>query len=274
MKAEALAPAKVNLALHVTGRRPDSYHLLDSLVAFADVGDRISIEPAAADTIEIGGEFAAGVPADARNLVVQALHLTGRHWRVTLDKRLPHPAGLGGGSSDAAAALRLASRMTGEPLPQGLDRLGADIPVCVLGRAARMTGIGEILSPLEAFPRIPAVLVNPGVAVPTAAAFRALETTANPALPALPGRFRGPRDLADWLALSRNDLQKPALQIAPAIGDALAALSARRGCLIARMSGSGASCFALYAEDAGASAAAASIAAAHPRWWVRATTLS
>lgn len=251
----ALAPAKVNLTLHVTGRRGDGMHMLDSIVAFADLGDIVTVGPG--DGLAVTGPFAAGVPTDARNLIVRALRLAGLRRAVTLDKRLPHPAGLGGGSSDAAAILRLSGAT---PDVDALLTLGADLPVCMVARASRMRGIGEVVLPLD-LPPLHALLVHPGVAVPTGDVFRALARADNPGHAEVPGT-----DVLGWLAAQRNDLEAPAQSVAPGIADALAAIRST-GAAVARMSGSGATCFGLYADAAASRGAAAALA--QPGWWVR-----
>lgn len=268
---EDLAPAKVNLALHVTGRRADGYHLLDSLVAFARVGDRLEAEPAPGLTLSLAGPFAAALGAGADNSVLAAASLLrppGRGAALRLVKVLPVASGLGGGSADAAAALRLLARLWRRPLPgpAAALSLGADVPVCLGGRPARMRGIGEDLSPV-ALPPFWMVLVNPGVPVPTAAVFAALAAKANPPLPNPPA-FPDAAALAAWLARARNDLEPPARALAPPIDEALAALTAQPGCALARMSGSGATCFGLFAAEAPALAAFAALRAARPGWWI------
>ncbi|MGR3494209.1 4-(cytidine 5'-diphospho)-2-C-methyl-D-erythritol kinase [Citreimonas sp.] len=268
MPTEAFAPAKVNLALHVTGKRPDGYHLLDSLVVFADIGDRITLEPAAATSLAVTGPRARGVPADARNLVWRAAELHGTPVAITLDKHLPAAAGIGGGSSDAAATLRALRALTdrdpaGDPLS-----LGADVPVCLHAGAARMRGIGEIVEPLEV-PPLAAVLVNPGVEVPTGPVFAALATTDNAPM-SDPPQDAHSAAFIDWLARQRNDLQAPALTLQPAIAQVLEAMS---DATLARMSGSGATCFGLYPDSAAAARAALRIAEKHPDWWTAACTL-
>lgn len=269
----SFAPAKVNLALHVTGRRGDGYHLLDSLVAFAGVGDDLTIAPAAETALRIDGPQAAGVPADATNLVLRAAAgMEGPPVAIALTKRLPAAAGIGGGSSDAAAALRGLLALGHRPRG-GLEALalslGADVPVCLAGLPARMSGIGEILAPLPPLPPLWLVLVNPGVPVPTGACFAALDGCFGPPLPAPPPRgWPDAATLAAWLAQQRNDLEPPARSLAPAVSEALAAIGATQACLLARMSGSGATCFGLFASAEAAEAAARSLSAARPAWWV------
>jgi 4-diphosphocytidyl-2-C-methyl-D-erythritol kinase len=266
------APAKVNLALHVTGRRPDGYHLLDSLVAFAAVGDRVTAEAAAGLTLRITGPMAAGLEAGEGNLVLRAARfLGGPGARIGLEKALPVASGIGGGSSDAAAALRVLARLWGLPLPSaaGCAALGADVPVCLDPRPRVMRGIGELLSDPVSLPEAWLVLANPGSGVPTAAVFAALERRENAPLPALPPVWRGAADLAGWLDRCRNDLEAPAMRIAPAVGRVLDALRRQPGCLIARMSGSGATCFGLFPSAAAAAEAARAVSSAEPAWWVR-----
>ena len=263
---EAFAPAKINLTLHVTGQRGDGYHLLDSLVMFADVGDRLRLTPGPELSISVTGPFATGVPTDARNLVWRAATLAGWTGHIALDKALPHGAGIGGGSSDAAAVLR-ALGFRGDALS-----LGADVPVCQRGAATLMSGIGERLAPVPGLPPLPAVLVNPGVHVPTPQVFAALARKDNPPMAALPDG--GPGVWLDWLRAQRNDLEAPAIALAPQISGVLAALAECPGLALARMSGSGATCFGLFADAESADAAARSISGQHPGWWVRPTLLS
>jgi 4-diphosphocytidyl-2-C-methyl-D-erythritol kinase len=270
------APAKVNLALHVTGRRADGYHLLDSLVAFADVGDDVIAEPGRGLSLQVEGPMAPGLAGEGDNLVLRAGRLLAGQGtqgaRLTLVKRLPVASGIGGGSSDAAAAVRALGRLWGATMPDGaaLTALGADVPVCMRARAARMRGIGEVIEPV-ALPPLDAVLVNPGVGVPTADVFRALASRDNPGLPALPD-FADAGALVAYLRTCRNDLEAPAMAAAPVIGEVLAALRGS-GALLARMSGSGATCFGLFPGTGAAAKAAGRISAERPGWWVAATVL-
>lgn len=263
-----LAPAKVNLALHVTGRRDDGYHLLDSLVLFADTGDRVTVTPAVDYALTVTGPRSAGVPTDDRNLCLKAARLAGTTVEIALEKHLPSEAGIGGGSSDAAAVLRAMAAL-GTPLPPAIERLGADVPVCLAGHAARMQGVGERVSPVPTLPPLPALLVNPGRPVATPSVFKALEKRDNPDMGEIPTHLATPRDTAAWLACLRNDLEAPARAVEPVIGTVLAALAALPDCLLARMSGSGATCFALFPDAVSASAAARQIATARPEWWVK-----
>jgi 4-diphosphocytidyl-2-C-methyl-D-erythritol kinase len=265
------APAKVNLALHVTGRRADGYHLLDSLVVFAGVGDRVLAEPSDHLSLTIGGPQAANLPVNDDNLCLRAARVMGVTDRaLRLEKHLPVASGIGGGSADAAAVLRLLARQTGRPLPpaDAVLRLGADVPVCLAGRAVRMTGIGEGLHPLpHALPPAWLVLVNPGQAVSTPEVFRALDRRDNAPMQAVP-RLRDAAELAAWVAMQRNDMEAAATRLLPVIAALRHALSAQPGCLISRMSGSGATCFGLFADPLSANAAARAIGRANPAWWV------
>ncbi len=267
------APAKINLALHVTGRRDDGYHLLDSLVVFADIGDRVTARPARAWSLRVTGPLARGVPEDDDNLILRAARATdGPPAAFTLDKHLPMEAGIGGGTSDAAAALRALAALDGRRVPPDPVRLGADLPVCLLGRACRMEGVGEVVTPLAPLPPLHAVLVNPGIGIATPKVFGALTNRENAPLPRLPD-IQDTAAFARWLAEQRNDLEGPARLISPAVGVALAQIGATDGCLLARMSGSGATCFGLFETATEAALAAERIAASRPEWWVRAAAL-
>jgi 4-diphosphocytidyl-2-C-methyl-D-erythritol kinase len=284
------APAKINLTLRVLGRRPDGYHDIESLVVFAAVGDTLSFEPADALSLTVCGPTAAAAGALDDNLVLRAVRALGERveglmvGRFTLTKRLPVAAGLGGGSADAAAALRLVAHanaiaLDDTRLVQAARVTGADVPVCVDPRPRVMRGIGEVLSAPLDLPNLPAVLVNPGVAVPTKDVFAALHRepdTRSASMPPLDvdalGDIGRPK-LVEALAADRNDLEAPAIAIAPVIADVLRAMSELDGCCLARMSGSGATCFALFDTAKAATAAAAKLQSAHLAWWVQATTL-
>lgn len=261
------APAKLNLALHVTGRRADGYHLLDSLVAFAGVGDMVTLEPGPL-SLRIDGNFAQGLSTDD-NLCLRAARLAGANAAITLTKDLPVASGIGGGSADAAAVLRGLVRM-GHALPENPERLGADVPVCLASVPARMQGVGEILTPVPPLPGLPLVLVNPGIAVSTPQVFAAMERRDHPGLPDIP-HLAGLADLVAWLSVTRNDMQPAAERLVPAIGQVLAALRAT-GAAFARMSGSGATCFGLY-ETADRARIAATALKQHG-WWAVATQLA
>lgn len=267
------APAKLNLCLHVTGRRPDGYHLLNSLVVFADVGDRVSVTPGKGLTLRLTGPEAQGLRAEPDNLVLRAARVLGAgDATLVLEKRLPVASGIGGGSADAAAAMRALARLTGRDLPSQSDvlGLGADVPVCLAGRPARMSGIGEVLAPLPPLPPLWCVLANPRVPVPTPQVFAALTRRDNPGLADLPHTaLRSAQAFVRWLATeTRNDLVPPALGVAPVLGEVQSAVAATRDCLLARMSGSGGTHFGLYASPGAARSAARSLTAERPGWWI------
>jgi 4-diphosphocytidyl-2-C-methyl-D-erythritol kinase len=278
------APAKVNLYLHVVGRRPDGYHLLDSLVVFADLGDRLTVEPDDRLSLTIDGPRADAVPPGPDNLVLRAAEALRRECgaravgaRIRLTKVLPVAAGIGGGSADAAAALRLLCALWRPDLPPArlhaiASTLGADIPVCLARRPALLAGIGERLTPAPVLAPAWLVLVNPGVPVPTGPIFAGLRGFGPPA-PALPVHIADAADLAVYLADQRNDLEPPARERAPVVGTVLTALRDRDGCLIARMSGSGGTCFGLFADAGAAERAAAAIRRDAPEWWSTAAAL-
>ncbi len=281
------APAKINLDLRIVGRRADGYHLLDSLVAFPDFGDEIGLAPAPQLRFVVSGPYAAMAGADDANLALRAARLlaefAGRppNVSISLVKNIPVAAGLGGGSADAAAVLRgLASMwslaMSGEELAALGLRLGADAPACLHGRPLVMRGIGEAIEDFPS-PRLSlgVLLVNPGVACPTPDVFRAFARGAIGAAPvARPALAPGDRDgLLAMIAANGNDLADAAVAVAPAVADVLAALRAAPRRLHAAVTGSGATCFALFADRAGAESAAAALARAHPAWWIRAASL-
>ncbi len=262
------APAKVNLYLHVTGKRDDGYHLLDSLAVFPAIGDLVGAAPAEALSLTISGRFGAVLQAEPDNLLLRAARRLrpGAGAALTLEKNLPVASGIGGGSADAAAALRLLARMweIPGPLHEVALTLGADVPVCVDCRPARMGGIGEILEPAPHLPRFGMVLVNPGVAVPTPAVFKARQGPFSPRA-ALPEAWMDARSMAAALGRLSNDLQEPAVAQQPVIGTVLQCLAALPGTLLARMSGSGATCFAIFETPEAAAAAAEKIR--RPGWW-------
>jgi 4-diphosphocytidyl-2-C-methyl-D-erythritol kinase len=280
----AFAPAKINLYLHVLGRRPDGYHRLDSLLAFADIGDEITAAPADTLTLTVSGPEAAAIAGlGDDNLVLRAARLFRERAGIAagaalhLDKRLPAAAGIGGGSSDAAAALRALSRLWGQPLDDKrlaalALQLGADVPACLAARPVWVGGIGEQLEPAATLPAAGIVLANPRRPLPTADVFRRRSGVFSQA-----GRFDPmPADaagLAAALASCRNDLTEAAVALVPEIGGVLDRLAALPGALLARMSGSGATCFALFADRAAALAAGRALAAAEPGWWTAAGAL-
>ncbi len=284
--AARLAPAKVNLFLHVGPLGADGYHPLTSLVAFADVGDGLTVEPADGLTLTVTGPFAGAVGVDHDNLVLRAVRALGAAagigepgLRITLDKRLPVAAGLGGGSSDAGAVLKLARDGLDLPfddaaLAEIAAGLGADGPMCLHARASWAEGRGDVLTFETALPPLSALLVNPGVPSLTSAVYRAFDdgSSSRADRPAPPSNWTA-STVIDWLAAQRNDLQAPAVALASAIGEALSVTAALPGVRLTRMSGSGATVFALFDTTAAAEAAGQALAALRPDWWVRPTTL-
>ena len=248
-----IAYAKINLALHVRAREADGYHRIETLFAFCEAGDVVTAAPAETLSLAVTGPFAEALAEEGDNLVLRAARAAGAKAALTLDKRLPVAAGLGGGSADAAAVLRMFGGS-----PEDAAALGADVPACLLSRTARGEGRGDRIAPVDiaGLSGTPVLLVNPGVALATAAVFRGWD-----------GIDRGP--LGDWEA-GRNDLEAPARALVPAIGAVLEALAGAR---IARMSGSGATCFGLYENEAVRDAAAARISAEKPGWWLSQTRL-
>ncbi len=287
------ARAKVNLTLRVNGRRTDGYHDLESVVAFADCADRLTLTPGADLDLKMLGPLAEACGDTSDNLVLKAARLLAdrvpsmKAGSFTLDKALPVAAGIGGGSADAAAALRLLAQLNGLALddPRIIEvakLTGADVPVCVNSHSCVMTGVGEALQPLN-LPKMPCVMVNPGVPVATKDVFAALglrngELRVGVTDVLLQHRWPdGQASLEDWveaLAASSNDLETPALRVQPVIGEVIAALNATNGAWLARMSGSGATCFAIYENTVEAGRAAEKLRREHPGWWVHAGTLS
>lgn len=294
-RLEETACAKINLTLHVLGRRMDGYHELQSLVAFATIADRLALEPGEPEGLVLTGPGAAmladsgGVASD--NLVMRAQavlrgHIPGlRSGRFTLEKRLPVASGIGGGSADAAAALRLLARLNAIPvdapvLYRSATEIGADVSVCLAGRTRNMSGIGEILGPAVVMPRLPALLVNPGIAVPTPDVFRTLGLT--PGAPScalsptggaatVQGGWPSHDDVAGWMELiasGRNELAEPAERLYPIIAAYREALAACPGCMLARMSGSGATLFGLFADADAAQSAEQTLRELYPEAWI------
>jgi 4-diphosphocytidyl-2-C-methyl-D-erythritol kinase len=272
--ARGTAPAKVNLYLRVTGRRPDGYHTLDSLAVFAGAADLVAAEPAGALSLRLTGPEARHLEAEPDNLVLRAARALAAAADVppraalTLDKHLPVASGIGGGSADAAAALRVLDALWGTRL--GADRLraiaatlGADVPVCIESRPTRMEGIGEILTPAPPLPGFGLLLANPRIALPTPAVFRARAAPFSAPADPLP-QLQDAAALAAWLRPLGNDLEAPAIALCPAVAEVLAAIAARPGCLLSRMSGSGATCFGLFPTPEAAATAGAELP---ERWW-------
>lgn len=278
MRVSEAAHAKVNLCLHVLGRRADGYHEIDSLAAFAAAADTLLAEPAPVLSLEVAGRFADALGAAEDNLVLRAARALAAAAgidagaRLSLVKRLPVAAGIGGGSADAAAALRALDRLWGLALgPARLGAiaagLGADVPVCLAGRPARMGGVGERIGPAPALPPFGLLLANPGIALSTPAVFAARVGPFDP--PAnLPGSWPDATAMAAGLARCRNGLEAAAVALCPPIARVLEALGRLPGAHLARLSGSGATCFALFDDDGAAARAAALLAADQPGWWV------
>lgn len=289
-RVEVFAPAKINLCLHVTGQRADGYHLLDTLVAFADIGDIVTLH---ADWLpkrfEVTGPEAVAELESDHNIM---WHAAMKFWTpdtalsMQLEKHLPMASGIGGGSADAAATYRglllLRAAVEGRDVPRdpslqdGHDLLsiGADVPMCVLSDTARVRGIGEQIESVADLHPYPVVLVNPRVQVSTPAIFKSLTIKDNPGLDPWPASFEDRDAVLDWLCAQRNDLQAPAVLDCPAIADVLDALEQTGTCRLARMSGSGATCFGLFDRVHKAEAAADAIRAAHPEWWVQSGRLN
>jgi 4-diphosphocytidyl-2-C-methyl-D-erythritol kinase len=278
------ARAKVNLALHVTGRRVDGYHLLDMFVVFPDIADELAIEPAETPTLTITGRMAQALASEPpeTNIVVRAVEgfaqLTGRRqsFAITLDKRLPVASGIGGGSADCAAMLRALCKYNlvaaGDPDVVDLAlRLGADVPMCLRSEPLKASGIGETVVPTGGEMTFGILLANPGVPLSTSSVFRALNQRNNPALPPLIGR-RDKAELFSYLrSYTRNDLETAARSVTPAVGETLTALGGLAGARLVRMSGSGATCFALFDNAEAAEQAAATLRERRPPWWVEAS---
>jgi 4-diphosphocytidyl-2-C-methyl-D-erythritol kinase len=281
-----LAPAKINLALHVTGQRADGYHLLDSLVVFTEFGDKLAFEAAKTDELIIDGPFAHVLTSEypASNLVSKARTMLRQYGvslgylcppvQICLTKNLPVASGIGGGSSDAAAALLGLGRFWKIDISLaalsdiGL-KLGADVPMCLIGKPLFARGVGDEIVPVSPFPALHLVLVNPGVAVSTPEVFQRLESKTNSPLAAYP-RPASVEDFCNWLSKQRNDLQAPAVAIQPVIAESLDALK-HSGAILARMSGSGATCFGIFADAQSGEKAANAVGNANPDWFVVAT---
>ncbi len=275
------APAKINLALHVTDRLDNEMHLLDSLVAFANIGDNIDAKTAKQDGLKIIGAYAPQLAKDNNNLILRALELFRKKFPLALPsglefelkKNLPIAAGIGGGSSDAGASLRLLVKISKQTidkkdLHQIALKLGADVPVCLLGKTCLMQGIGEKITPTAPLPETYVVLINPLLSVATNKVFSQLKMINNEPLPTIKKPFANVQQLANWLEETRNDLLSPALEIAPIIKEITASLSTTRGCYFARMSGSGATVFALYDKKSHVENATRKLQKKWPKFWI------
>lgn len=282
------APAKINLFLHVGDRRSDGYHDLLSLVVFADCGDTIAVAPRSGPALEVTGPSAVGLDVSPSNLVVRA-EAALRQWAeanghvappvsIRLDKHLPLASGVGGGSADAAATLHALVEHWSLPIAladlQAVGRtIGADVPVCLRGMPTLVSGDGDRLAPVPDLPGFALVLVNPRVEVPTATVFGNLDVRTGAYPQPFPAQMGSLREFVAWLDRTSNDLASPAKQIAPQVMHAEHALTASTGCLLARMSGSGATCFGIYPTIEAANTAAREIATSHPAWWVKPASL-
>ncbi len=279
------APAKINLFLQIGERRGDGYHPLQSLAVFTALGDVLTAEAADTLSLSLDGPFASSLAGESDTLVLRAAKALAAKAGVTagaklsLTKNLPVASGIGGGSADAAAALRALSTLWNLNLDEAALRdiaasLGSDIPVCVVSQPRWMEGRGEILSSIASLPHLPLLLVNPNVAAPTKDVFAALSSRTGVDRKLPPGRFRDMADLLRFLDGSKNDLEEPARRLQPVIGEVLKALACLPGALFSRMSGSGATCFAVFPDNDGAASAAALLAQAHPGWWIAPTSVA
>ncbi|MRG70931.1 4-(cytidine 5'-diphospho)-2-C-methyl-D-erythritol kinase [Alphaproteobacteria bacterium HT1-32] len=278
------AAAKINLWLHVTGRREDGYHLLDSLIAFAGVGDRLTLTRSDDLSLSLTGPFSEGLTTTSDNLVIRAATLLASEAgirpaaAITLEKNLPVASGIGGGSADAAAAIRGLSKLWNLSLPTEVTarialRLGADVPMCLAGQAALASGIGEVLHPVGQMAPAWLVLVNPRVAISTPEIFRLRENSFTDITTPAAGKLATLADLTAALRERHNDLQPPAIRLAPVIGEVLERLRGLSGCQHAAMSGSGATCFGLFEDRQTAEQAAGSLSSENSKWWSAAAPL-
>jgi 4-diphosphocytidyl-2-C-methyl-D-erythritol kinase len=278
---EAVAPCKVNLCLHVTGRRADGFHFLQSLVVFCQFGDRLHITPSDTLSLRVTGAFSQALGPQHDNLVLRAARAlqqacgTSKGAAITLEKRVPVGAGLGGGSADAAATLKSLLALWQETLPPAqlmalAAQLGSDVPACLSAQPLWMGGVGEQLQPLVAMPRFWLVLANPSQPLLTADVYRALTPPFSPTIATPPG-WKNRADCLAFLRDTRNDLLAPALSLMPEIATVLAALEAQPGCVLARLSGSGPTCFGLFTEEEAAARASAALAGLHSGWWIQLT---
>lgn len=275
------APAKINLCLHVVDQLENGYHALEGLTVFTRLGDNVTASEAKKDSLTITGPFAAALNGHRGNIILSALDAFRARWpdaipdglSITLDKALPVAAGIGGGSADAAATLRLANHIAGDvadgkQLAEVALTLGADVPMCLFSRTTLINGIGEQLKFVQHFPTLYLVLVNPHIAVPTAKIFRALKSKKNPKLTPLPDELSHSAVLAMWLQDNRNDLQDAAIDLVPEVADIIEKMANTSGCILSRMSGSGATVFGLFAAERQAMLAAQHMRTAFPAYWV------
>jgi len=278
------APAKINLSLHVVGQTDKGYHQLQGLTVFTKLCDELSAQEAKKDSLDITGPFAKALAGERSNIILKAFQLFRQHWpnslpdglHVSLDKMLPVAAGIGGGSADAAAALRMAARISGRNVAIGelseiALELGADVPMCLFSRTCLIGGVGEKIQIVDPFPKLHLVLANPGVAVPTAEIFRKLKSKSNPALPPLPTEVEHSAALALWLQDTRNDLELPAFEMVPQLSELTREINKLPGCILSRMSGSGATVFGVFGAETPAMSAAQQLHQLFPNYWVAQT---
>jgi 4-diphosphocytidyl-2-C-methyl-D-erythritol kinase len=271
------APAKINLFLHVGSKRDDGFHPLQSLAVFTQAGDVLALDAAPDLSLVVEGPFAQGLEGEGDNLVLRAARAIGdKGARLTLTKNLPVASGIGGGSADAAAALRGLRQLWNAEKDDAALRdiaaeLGSDIPACVLSAPCFMEGRGEILRPVESMPRLPMLLVNARVPVPTRDVFAALQNRSGVEMALPHGRFSDTADLLRFLDTTRNDLEEPARRLQPVIGEVLVAMAALPGALLTRMSGSGATCFSIFADEDCCRRSAEMLKQAFPHWWIAPT---
>ena len=275
---KGIAHAKLNLTLHVTGKRASGYHELDSLVAFTEFGDHLELKPADRFSLRVEGAFSKTLPSVQDNIILSILQLIEskeKSFQLKLFKSIPVAAGLGGGSMDATLALRLATDYLGCPLPDNLDQLtsiGSDLPVCLTGKPSMVKGIGEKITILDDFFDFPVLLVNPNKPVLTREVYESLAEVNNP--PQTPYPSGGIKsEVITWLREQRNDLEPPVFQLCPEIKTILSCLREQEGCFLARMSGSGGTCFGLFENDTQVSNAAVAINRFAPEWWVQPTRI-
>jgi len=275
------APAKINLSLHVVGQTAQGYHQLEGLTVFTKLCDELSVREGKTDRLAMTGPFAKALVGEKSNIILRAFELFRRRWpsslpdglEITLEKMLPVAAGIGGGSADAAAALRIASRMSGQEiatseLAELALELGADVPMCLFSRTCTISGVGEQIQNIDPFPKLQLVLSNPGVAVPTGQVFRQLKSKDNSSMPALPMHVEHSAALALWLQDTRNDLEGPAIEIVPQIAELTSEMAQLPGCILSRMSGSGGTVFGVFGAEKQAMSAAQQMHQLFPNYWV------
>ncbi len=275
---KGIAHAKINLSLHITGKLPNGYHKLDSLVVFTEFGDILELRRANKFILTTCGTFNRELPPSSENIILAALQIlegASTEFKINLEKSIPVSAGLGGGSTNAAQALKLAAALLECPLPNDSDKItsvGSDLPVCLTGKPALVRGFGEKITILDRFFEFPILLVNPNKPVPTGDVYKQLSAVNNPPQTSYP--VEGNKcDVIDWLKEQRNDLEAPAFDLCPETKDVLFSLRKQEGCLLARMSGSGGTCFGIFQTMEQTSVAARKIKIGIPEWWVQPTRI-